>query len=59
MNAAPMLNSLAAARQAILIGNAAASNHGAPVTTLDFDFMFRDTTTNRAKLKRFSAALGR
>lgn len=42
MTAAPLLNSivaaLAAARlEAVLIGNAAAAIHGAPVTTLDFD----------------------
>jgi len=51
MNAAPLLNSVVAALaevrlEAILIGNAAAAIHGAPVTTLDFDFMFRATTTN-------------
>lgn len=36
--------------EAILIGNAAAALHGAPVTTMDFDFYFRDTSTNRKKL---------
>ena len=45
MNAGPLLNSLVAALaevrlDAILIGNAAAAIHGAPVTTVDFDFMF-------------------
>jgi predicted nucleotidyltransferase len=59
MNGAPLLNAvldaLAEARlEAILIGNAAAAIHGAPVTTLDFDFMFRSTRTNLAKLKRFA-----
>jgi hypothetical protein len=62
MNAEPLLNSvvaaLAAARlEAILIGNAAAAIQGAPVTTVDFDFMFRSTPTNLAKLKRFAVSL--
>jgi len=62
MNAAPLLNSVVAALaearvEAILIGNAAAAIHGAPVTTLDFDFMFRETTTNLAKLKKFANRL--
>jgi hypothetical protein len=43
--------------EAVLIGNAAAALHGAPVTTLDFDFMFRDTPANLAKLKRVAKAL--
>lgn len=37
--------------EAILVGNAAALQ-GAPVTTLDFDFMFRKTASNLKKLKR-------
>ena len=62
MNAAPLLNSVAAALaearlEAVLIGNAAAALQGAPVTTLDFDFMFRATPANLAKLKRFAARL--
>ncbi len=44
--------------EAVLIGNAAAALHGAPVTTLDFDFMFRKCHPNLAKLKRFSSELG-
>ena len=44
--------------EAVLIGNAAAALHGAPVTTLDFDFMFRDTPANMRKLKRVAADLG-
>lgn len=43
--------------EAVLIGNAAAALHGAPVTTLDFDFMFRDTPANLAKLKRLAKSL--
>jgi hypothetical protein len=59
MNAEPLLNSVAAALaaaklEAVLIGNAAAAIHGAPVTTVDFDFMFRSTPGNIAKLKRFA-----
>ena len=62
MNAAPLLNSVVAALaevrlEAILIGNAAAAIQGAPVTTLDFDFMFRDTPPNLAKLKRLARRL--
>jgi hypothetical protein len=37
--------------EAIMIGNAAAALHGAPVTTLDFDFLFRKTPGNLRKLK--------
>ncbi len=37
--------------EAILIGNAAATLQGAPVTTIDVDFMFRDTPLNRKRLK--------
>jgi hypothetical protein len=63
MNAAPLLNAVAAALakarlEAIMIGNAAAALHGAPVTTLDFDFMFRETSANLAKLKSFARDLG-
>jgi predicted nucleotidyltransferase len=43
---------------AILIGNAAAALHGAPVTTLDFDFFFRKTPGNLRKLKSFARGLG-
>jgi hypothetical protein len=50
MNATPFLGALldaltAEKLEAVLIGNAAAAVLGAPVTTLDFDFMFRDTVT--------------
>jgi predicted nucleotidyltransferase len=59
MNAEPLLSSVVAALaavklEAILIGNAAAALHGAPVTTVDFDFMFRTTPANLAKLRRFA-----
>jgi len=62
MNGGPLLGSVAAALagvrlEAVLIGNAAAAIHGAPVTTLDFDFMFRATPLNLAKLKRFADRL--
>lgn len=62
MHAQPLLSTLLAALQAehlevVLIGNAAAAMHGAPVTTLDFDFMFRDTAVNLTKLKRVARAL--
>ncbi len=51
MDAAPLLTKVVAALadshlEAILIGNAAAAIHGAPVTTLDFDFLFRPTPLN-------------
>jgi hypothetical protein len=63
MDAAPLLvrllQAFAAARlETVLIGNAAAAIHGAPVTTLDFDFLFRATPTNLRKLKAVAAALG-
>jgi predicted nucleotidyltransferase len=63
MNAAPLLTAvaaslLAAKLEAVLIGNAAAAIQGAPVTTLDFDFMFRETPANLAKLKHFARILG-
>jgi hypothetical protein len=56
MDASPLLARVVAALvqqrlDVVLIGNAAAAMHSAPVTTLDFDFMFRDTPTNLRKLK--------
>jgi hypothetical protein len=59
MNAEPLLTSVVAALatvklEAILIGNAAAALQGAPVTTVDFDFMFRTTPANLVKLKWFA-----
>jgi hypothetical protein len=54
MNAEPLLSRVARAFaenrfEAIMVGNAAAALHGAPVTTLDIDFMFRKTPTNLKK----------
>ena len=43
--------------EAVLIGNAAAALQGAPVTTVDFDFFFRDTSRNLAKLGTFAVHL--
>ncbi len=62
MDAAPLLREVArhirAARlDAVLIGNAAAALQGAPVTTVDFDFFFRKTSRNLAKLKAIARAL--
>ena len=63
MDASPLLSQLlrafAAQRlEAVLIGNAAAAMQGAPVTTLDFDFMFRDTPTNLRTLRAVAKSLG-
>jgi hypothetical protein len=63
VDAAPLLERIARALNeakldAILIGNAGAALHGAPVTTLDFDFFFRDTASNRKKLVVFARELG-
>ena len=62
MNAEPLLSKIAKTFQdcrleVILVGNAAAALQGAPVTTLDFDFMFRDTPLNLKKLKNVASAL--
>ena len=62
MDAAPLLKKIAKALhnarlEAIMIGNAAAALQGAPVTTLDVDFMFRKTPTNLRKLKVFADEL--
>lgn len=61
MDAAPFLSEIgrqldAVGLEAILIGNAAAALHGAPVTTTDFDLLFRKTPRNMQKLKAFSTA---
>ena len=62
MNAKPFLVTICEALkkhslEAILVGNAAAALQGAPVTTIDFDFMFRDTPANRTKLKKIAVSL--
>ena len=44
--------------EAVLIGNAAAALQGAPVTTIDVDFMFRRTPANIRKLKAIANDLG-
>ena len=43
--------------EAILIGNMAAALHGAPVSTVDIDLLFRKTPRNLQKLKRVAEAL--
>jgi hypothetical protein len=62
MNAEPLLHKigkvLAEHRlEAVMIGNSAAALHGAPVTTLDIDFMFRKTPANLTKLKKIARSL--
>lgn len=47
----------AAGLEAVLIGNAAAALRGAPVTTVDFDFLFRRTARSLAKLKVLARGL--
>lgn len=43
--------------EAVMLGNAGAALHGAPVTTIDIDFIFRPTRTNVAKLRRIAKAM--
>ena len=62
MNAAPLLIHVAQLLQrykfdAILIGNAAAALQGAPVTTADIDFLFRQTPASLKKLKALARSL--
>lgn len=62
MNAEPLLNRIAKTFtehrfEAVMVGNAAAAIHGAPVTTLDIDFMFRKTPANMKKLKAIAHSL--
>lgn len=64
MDAAPALveiaDAFAAANlEAILIGNAGAALHGAPVTTVDFDFFYRTSKADsQAKIRQAAASLG-
>lgn len=62
MDAAPLLAEVGrrineVGLEAILIGNAAAALRGAPVTTVDFDFLFRRTPRNISKLKALARRL--
>lgn len=62
MDSRPVLESLTrvlyeVGLEAILIGNAAAALQAAPVTTIDFDFLFRKTPRNMQKLKAMARAL--
>ena len=43
--------------EAILVGNAAAALQGAPITTVDIDFLFRRTPANIRKLKSIAGEL--
>lgn len=43
--------------EAILIGNAAAALQGAPVTTVDLDFLIRKTPANLRKLQAIAKAM--
>lgn len=63
MNAHSLISSIARAfelekLEVVMVGNAAAALRGAPVTTEDFDFMFRPTTGNLAKMERAASSLG-
>src|SRR5262249_20195189 len=63
MNAEPILAKIASTfhdchLEVVLVGNAAAALQGAPVTTLDFDFMFRDTPRNVKKIGKVAEMLG-
>ncbi len=62
MDAAPILTHIAEllARhglEVVMIGNAAAALQGAPVTTIDIDFLFRKTTANLKKLRAIATEL--
>src|SRR5437867_1558669 len=62
MNAYPYLARAAELLQrhsleAILVGNAAAAIQGAPVTTVDIDFLFPKTPANIRKLKAITRDL--
>ena len=62
MNAGPLLVEFGrrlheVGLDAVLIGNAAAALQGAPVTTVDFDFLFRKTPRNLTRLKALARSL--
>lgn len=62
MDARPFLEAVAKALQgvgleAVLIGNAGAAVQGAPVTTIDLDFLFRRTPRNLQKLRALADRL--
>jgi len=62
VNAEPFIAEIAAQLErlhfdVVLIGNAAAALQGAPVTTVDLDFMFRKTPVNMRMLKELAIAL--
>src|SRR5262245_10051660 len=62
MDAAPILSCVAELLnrhrlEVVMIGNAAAALQGAPVTTVDIDFLFRKTPANLKKLKAIAAEL--
>jgi hypothetical protein len=62
MDAAPVLAQIAEllsrhGLEAVMIGNAAAALQGAPVTTIDLDFLFRKTPANLKKLKAIASEL--
>lgn len=63
MDARPILTTIARVFHehglaAVMIGNSAAALHGAPVTTIDIDFLFRKTPANLRKLKAIAESLG-
>jgi predicted nucleotidyltransferase len=63
MDAGPLLGCVAGilrdvGLEAVLIGNAGAALQGAPVTTVDLDFLFRRTPLNLRKLRALADRLG-
>ena len=62
MDASPLLTRIAEllerhGLEAVLIGNSAAALHGAPVTTIDLDFLFPKSPANLKRLKAIAAEL--
>jgi hypothetical protein len=62
MDAAPILARIAEILNrhrldVVMVGNAAAAIQGAPITTVDIDFLFRKTPVNVRKLKALTAEL--